>query len=336
MNKNFHHFPVTHIGVTRPQKGIALLTALLVVALATIIAVNITERQQYDIRRMENILFNQQAYYYALGGEAWAVSILTTDSKSSSHKKTDNLFEDWAQPLPPTPIEGGMIAGKIDDLQGRFNLNNLYIKDRSDAAALKYLKEQQKVFERLLVVLKIDPRISMTVIDWLDADGDASFPDGAEDAEYLALTPSYRSANQRMSNISELLLVKGISYEIFLKLKPFVCALPANTTININTASAEVIAALSSQLDLSMAKNIIEDRTAVISSNKDFLDTTKSYVRDKTRYELEITPLIGVSSQYFQVQATVQIDKINKNLISILQRNSKGEVIVIARNPGAN
>jgi len=325
-----------HSQAPHPQKGIALLTALLVVALATIIAVNITERQQYDIRRMENILFNQQAYYYTLGGEAWAISVLAADGKRSSHKNTDNLFEDWAQPLPPTPIEGGMIAGKIDDLQGRFNLNNLYIKDRKDAPALKYLNEQKKVFERLLNILKIDLPISQAVIDWIDADADASFPDGAEDQDYLALTPAYRTANQRMSNISELLLVKGVSYEIFNKLKPFICALPVNTTININTAPAEVIAALSSQLDLGMANNIIKDRTSVFSSIKDFLDTTKGYVRDKSAYELEITPLIGVSSQYFQVQATVQIDKINKNLISILQRNSKGEVIVLTRTPGIN
>ena len=91
-------YPLTNLKMQPTQRGIALLSALLVVALATVIAVTMIEKQQYKIRRLENIIFNQQAYYYSLAGEAWARSILYKDITSSTNKNTDNLFEDWAQP----------------------------------------------------------------------------------------------------------------------------------------------------------------------------------------------------------------------------------------------
>jgi general secretion pathway protein K len=318
----------------RSQRGVALLTALLIVSLATIIAVNITERQQYDIRRVENLLHSEQGYYYALGGEAWARSALYRDHKSKNNRATDNLFEDWAQPLPATVIEGGSISGQIFDLQARFNLNNLYLKDRRDAQAVSRYNVQVKYFERLLTILGIKANVTQAITDWMDQDSDISFPDGAEDQTYEQKSPPYRTSNQPMSSPSELMLVEGISSEIYEKLKPFVCALPESTTININTAPAEIIAALSSQIDLEKATEIIDERTEVFDTNKEFIDTSKTHAADKTKYELEITPLIGVSSQYFQVQAQVQMGNVTHNLKSNLKRHTNSSIEVLSRSPG--
>jgi len=320
----------------RQQRGIAMLTALLVVALATIIAVNITERQQYDIRRLGNILYSQQAYYYALGGESWARGILYKDGKSSSHKNTDNLFEDWAQPLPVTIIEGGTISGQITDLSGLFNINNLFLLDPKDPLQVTRQKQQIEMFNRLLQVLEINVPLTQAIIDWIDQDADISFPDGAEDQTYQQKTPPYRSSNRLMSSPTELLLVEGFTAEIYAKLQPFVTALPESTTVNINTASAEVIAALSSQLDLKKATEIVEDRGTVFNNNKEFKDQTESYASDKGKYQLEIEPLIGVSSQYFKVKALVQIDTVSSNLHSVLKRNSNGSIETISRSPGVD
>jgi len=319
--------------VINNQSGVALITALLIVALATFIAVNITERQQYDIRRMQNLFNNQQAYYYATGGEAWAKGLLYKDHKNDLRSNgTDNLFEDWAQPLPPTIIENGSIAGTITDLQGLFNINNLYIKDANDASEKKRLKEQTLVFNRLLTLLDIKVNVSDVIIDWLDDNQDTS-PNGAEDDIYLQKTPAYRAANQMINNPSELLLIEGIDFEIYNKLRPYICALPEHSTINANTAPAEVIAALSNQITLDKASNIIEDRGSAYESIKNFIDETKGYARDKVKYEEDISTLIGVTSQYFQVNADVKIDNLDKQLISVLKRNTDSSVNILSRAP---
>lgn len=315
------------------QSGVALITALLVVALATIIAVNITERQQYDIRRMQNLLNNQQAYYYAIGGEAWAKGLLYKDYKDDQRKNgTDNLYEDWAQPLPVTLIENGALSGSIIDLQGLFNINNLYIKDPKNTIDKKQLTEQTQVFNRLLTILEINASITDAIIDWLDNDAQSS-TNGAEDDVYLQKTPAYRAANQMMNNVSELLLIEGVNIKIYNKLRPFITALPEITTINVNTAPAEVIAALSGQLTLEKATNITEDRGSAFNTTKDFIDDTKNYARDKNKYEGDIATLIGVTSGYFQVNSEVKIDTIYKQLVSTVKRNTDGSVNILTRAP---
>jgi len=102
------------------QQGVALITALLVVALATIAAVAMTTRQQLDIHRTANIINGEQAYIYALGGESWIKQILLRDNN-----KTDSIHDLWAMPMPPLAIPGGSVQGQVEDLQSRFNLNNL-------------------------------------------------------------------------------------------------------------------------------------------------------------------------------------------------------------------
>ncbi|NOX91397.1 MAG: type II secretion system minor pseudopilin GspK [Gammaproteobacteria bacterium] len=104
------------------QQGVALITALLVAALVTVVAVAMASRQQLDIRRTGNMLEADQAYMYALAAESWVSDMLKVDKQKT---QIDTLTEDWAMKLPPIPIEGGVITGSVEDLQGRFNLNNL-------------------------------------------------------------------------------------------------------------------------------------------------------------------------------------------------------------------
>ena len=319
----------------RTQKGIALITALLAVSLATIVAVNMTERQQYDIRRAANQLQQQQAMYYALGGEQWARGLLKRDyDHDKKNKWVDSLNEDWAQELPQTAVEGGFVAGKIEDLQGKFNLNNLYLDAQASEADAQLQKAQVEMFQRLLKVLEIDEPIAQAIIDWVDPDSDITFPNGAEDAAYQNKTPPYHTANQRMASPSELLLVEGVTPEIYEKLLPFVCTLPGPSVVNVNTAPAEVIAALSSQLDLQKAQNIIDDNNTGFEEFKDFLDVAKPYVTNLTQFEQTTRPLTGVNSRYFLLHADVQVDRITQQLFSVLERGQNGYVRVVSRSPG--
>lgn len=311
------------------QQGVALITALLVVALATIAAVAMTTRQQIDIYRTANIINSEQAYLYALGGESWAKRILLRDNNA-----TDSLQDDWAISLPPLGIPGGTIEVKIEDLQGRFNLNNL-VKDG------KASSEDIIVFERLLRALELPPELAQNVVDWIDSDM-ASQPSGAEDNTYLSNTsnpPPYRTSNTLFSSPTELRLLAGFDKDRYQKLLPYVSALPVRTPININTASPpeintvplisqfpETLMALVEGLNKMDVSILIADRgKAIFESPNDFLI-------HEALAGLTIDPIlnISVSSTYFLSTVTVQIDKGQLVLNSILHR-WPDQVTVVAR-----
>ena len=158
------------------QRGVALITAVLVVAIGTMIAVNLMWEGTLDLRRAESALAADQGLMYGQGAEAWAADILRQDLVDSPD--TDHLSEQWAIELPPLPVDGGTITGKLEDLQGRFNLNNLIAADGME----NQLARRQ--FERLLNLVEIDPGLAGAVVDWLDPDTDLRFPTGGEDVVY--------------------------------------------------------------------------------------------------------------------------------------------------------
>ena len=192
-------------GSGKRQGGVALITALLVVALATAAAVAMATRQNVDIRRTGNLLNGEQAYAYALAAESWAYVILRRDQEDNEY---DSLGEDWASALPPIAVEGGFVNGRIEELQGRFNVNNLIV-DAGEPSEPEVAvdAEQLAYFRRLLDVLGLEPALAPALLDWIDADINSTFPDGAEDDAYLLAEPPYRAANRILVNISELRLV---------------------------------------------------------------------------------------------------------------------------------
>src|SRR5579859_7894486 len=106
------------------QRGVALITALVVLAIAATLSAAMIWQGSLDERRTATLIQGNQAMEYALGAESWAQQILQRDLKKSSQGGV-NLGQDWAQQLPPLPVEGGQITGHIEDMQGRFNLDLL-------------------------------------------------------------------------------------------------------------------------------------------------------------------------------------------------------------------
>ena len=120
------------------QRGVALIMAVLMVALATILAVNVAFRGMLDQRRTATIFAHDQSFQIALGAEAWAADFLRQDKQET---QTDHLGEPWARPMPPLPVDGGSVAGRLEDMQGRFNLNNLLFPDGTvNGEAVKQLE----------------------------------------------------------------------------------------------------------------------------------------------------------------------------------------------------
>ena len=305
--------------MTGRQNGVALITALLITAIATIAAVAMASRQQIDIRRAGNIIDIDRAYLFALGAEEWAKQVLRRDRKDN---QTDNTEEDWATVLPPLSVEGGVVAGKIDDMQGLFNVNNLVNNGAPSPA-------DRQIFERLLQNLDINIDIIDAIIDWIDKDDRQTFPNGAEDTEYLQLDIPYRTHNAPMVSPSELVLVKGVGYENYTKIAPYICTLPERTTVNVNTAPAQVLMAVVDGLSESEAEQIIEDRTQdPFTDVNNFMAHT--LVKDKTVAQSSI----GVASSYFMINAAAEFDQGRISMYSMVYRKPNAEVEVIMRAQG--
>jgi general secretion pathway protein K len=223
------------------QRGVAVLIAMLAVTVGTILAVNLMWQGTLDLRRAESALATDQGMLYMQGAEAWAADILHQDLIDSP--QSDNLSEIWATELPPLPVDGGTIQGKLEDLQGRFNLNSLIdTRGRPDPIALKQ-------FERLLTLLEIDPQLAGGVLDWLDRTPRSGFRTAARTRPTRRPPRPHRTANMPITSPSELMAVSGFDRKIYATLAPYVTALPSGTKLNVNTAAPIIIASLSDMID---------------------------------------------------------------------------------------
>ncbi len=295
------------------QRGIALVTALLVVAIATVAAVAMASRQQLDIRRTGSLLHAEQAWAYVLGAENWAIVVLRRDREDST---IDTLDEDWSTQPPVSFVEGGSIYGRLIDLQGRFNVNNLVIGGEPNEESVDYYK-------RLLKLLDLDEELADALVDWIDDDINTRFPDGAEDESYLLLDTPYRVANRPLADISELRLVKGYTAEVVARLQPYLVALPGSTPINVNTADAMVLAALADDLDESDGEALIEAR------GEDGFDTVDSFKQEPTLNAKEIdNSLMSVSTDWFLMVSQSDIGRGRARLASLIQRTDDALFVI--------
>ncbi len=301
------------------HRGVALITAMLITTLATLVATNLAWDNALDVRRTMVLLNRDQALQVALGAESLVISVLHQDLEEG---QTDHLSEFWAGDLPVFPIEGGEVFGTIMDLQGRFNINNLIDEDgQIDPDALEQ-------FRRLLNALGLDPRFAGITADWLDDDQDAEFPDGAEDPIYTGIIPPYRSANQLLTSVSELAALEGMDKATYDTLRPHIAALPGRTNINVNTATAAVLQSLDENMSPSDVEGLIMER-----ESGGFTDIQTSFASLVTP---DVLNRLGESTDYFQFRTVVRIDTVRITLYSLLLRGPTGDVTPIVRSLGTN
>ncbi len=302
----------------------ALITSVLVVALVTVLAVNMISRQQLEIRRTSNILNTETAYMYALGIESWGIGILLRDRDNN---QIDTLGDDWAMVIPPIDVDGGQVVGRIEDMQSRFNLNNLLTK--GDDGTEKVSTPDYNIFQRLLTALELDQTIADKVIDWIDKNSNV-YEDGAEDYDYLGADPAYRTANTKIASISELRLINGIDSETYDMLSPYITALPGRTPININTAPATVIQALGDNITKIAAEDFIASRgDDGIENIDEFIDSV-----GKENIAQNVKELLAVKSNYFILTGESRFGRGRQLLTTLVYRPDAGAVKVIMRGQG--
>lgn len=287
------------------QEGAVVIVAMLVVALAASAASVMLQRQDVALRQLEAARDYEQARWLLDGGAKWARVILRADARSST---IDHGGELWATGLPPTDTGQGKLSGEILDQQGLFNLNNLVHDGKSSARDIAILK-------RLLGTIGLRAELADAIADWIDADGDLQSPAGAEDAYYQSLAAPYRTANQPMSGIEELLNVRGCDRAAVARLRQFATVLPRRTPVNVNMAPPEVLSAIVEGLTLPEA--------AVLASSR---RTAPFRGRDDFRTRLPRTELnaanedFSVDTQFFLVQGIASVGKANLRMQALLRR----------------
>jgi len=260
--------------------------------------------------------------------------VLKQDSKNN---EIDTLGDIWARPVDFLPIDNGTLRGRVEDLQGRFNLNNFATTDPN------LLKIHLLQFQLLLDAIGGEDASKATGIgsairDWVDADSERLDLNGAEDNEYQGLDPPYRAANRPMQSVSELLQVRGMTKGLYAALRPHVAALPTvGTRINVNTATPQVLAALSKTVDRPAMLKFVESRLgAPAKTPQDVLNGEASSFLGADK-DLKPETQIDVSSRYFGLTAEVFIGSGRVALYSVYIRPAGGgDPIVIAHSTDAD
>ena len=301
-------------GPVRGQRGVALITVLLVVVIATLLGTSMSTAQNLAIHRARNYLDQAQVRQYVGGGEELARQILFEDFAETPTK--DHLLEVWASQELNYEYEDGEISLRIIDLQSRFNLNNLMIGGL-----------QRERFTRLLSQLGVDAVFVDRIADWSDADQNTSNL-GAEDYEYLGLERPYRTADQGFQDVSELRMVLDMDTESFARLEPYVPALPTtNVPLNVNTADFVMLQVLAPQINGEAVANALEQRVAVEGFNAvpELFAAMGTPPRTSTEG-------LGVQSGFFEINVTARYQDRFGYLRSVVQRNpADGGLRVLSR-----
>jgi general secretion pathway protein K len=310
-------------GAKPKQRGVALIIALVLVALATILATKLSFDGFLELRRTTGVMAAEQALHFGLGAEALAADVLIQDAQTSGGSTT--LAGPWAQATQPLPItpdsnpEGepiGTLQGAMEDMQGRFNLNSLARKG-ADGVTEDPLPLQQ--LQRLLASVGVEEKWAGLVRDWIDQDDAVSSPDGAEDSVYTSQTPPYRTGNWPMMSPSELMNLPGFGADRYRKIAPYVAALPdASLAINVCTAPALVL------------ESLVPGLSGEWSNSPAFNHVATSYGPKALAL---MGSRIDTKSNYFQLTTHVTLGTTEFTLYSLLYRGA-GKVSPLLRSFG--
>jgi len=316
----------------RRQRGVALLVAIVLFALATALAAAITYNKAMAARRAAATFTMEQALQGAMAAESLAAIVLEADAD----KPRTSLDQDWAQPLGPIEIEGTgvWIQAQVEDLSGRFNLNSVVMLDPATNAYVEN-PDNTQVFRTLLHDLNIEDRYADLLVDWIDTDIAPSGSQGGEDTLYLSQTPPYRPPNTFITHTSELLALPGFGAERFKKIAPYVTALPIDARINVCTASGLILDVAKN--DPSNASEFAGSPTLADDRKKDCAPMLNAYLATFSSPDLKnkAQARVDEKSSWFLLRTNVRIGTAEFVLYSVLYREQGKKLRTVQRSFGS-
>lgn len=308
------------------ERGAALLTVLLLVAVMAVVASAALERLTLTTRLVGNASAVDQARAYADAGETLARLRIGDLVEARASRTT--LQGGWLGTPQPLPVPGGSAVARVTDGGNCFNLNSVVSGDSE--ANLKVRPAGVTQFDALMQILKIDARqariVSASLVDWIDTDA-APQPGGAEDDVYVRAGTPHLTANRFLADISELRMVNGVTPAIYDALRPWVCALPVSdlSPINVNTLlpdQAPLLAMLlPGQIGIDQARQMLAQRPA------DGYGTTNDFWRplqDRGIQPLaEVSDQVKVATRWFKVDMLVSVGGVEVSEAALIDAKTR-------------
>ncbi len=289
----------------KSETGVALVLTLLITAILVALIIETNYSTQVDLRIAGNLRNDLQALYLAKSGVNIAISYLKYDLQNT---ETDDLTEDWAKSYPPFPVGEGFVKVTIEDENGKIDINKV-VKENGEVDP-KIQESLSILFERA----EVEMGILNSIIDWIDPDDDPR-PEGAEDYHYGSLDPPYACKNGPLDTISELLMIEGVTDEVYEKISQHLTVY-SDGKININTANKEVLVCLDNGIDEGIAEVIIQFRE---EKPFDTPDELKDVLNDEELYT-RISAIITVHSNTFSVVSIGRVERVEKMIRTIIDR----------------
>ncbi|GMM72120.1 type II secretion system minor pseudopilin GspK [Alteromonas gracilis] len=324
------------------QKGVALMIVLMIVALVAVLATEMGTRLQLQVQRTMNLKDNNQAYWYAMGAEAFARKSIQSLMKES--EEVISIDQPWAQEFK-YPLENGGLTANLEDLQACFNLNAIVSGSASgntNSSGSSNTTEAMEAFHTMLLSLSVDGLDNFTadtlrdsLADWVDED-DSMRPYGAEDSEYESREFPYLAANGPLASKSELRIINGASPEWLDEVLPLVCVIPDynELKINVNTLEEEdapLLAGLTG-LDMQQAASLIGSRP------QNGWDDTNAFLSEPSIQALNLTSTrqawFSVKTEYFMLHTKTQYNKATFKLSTVFHASADSGVRVVNREFG--
>lgn len=298
-----------HAGPHR-QRGAALLMAMLTVTLVATFAATALWQQWRAVEVETAERARAQSAWVLVGALDWARLILREDARAST---TDHLAEPWAVPLQESRMSTFLAAdrgvssgdeddlpevflsGRIIDLQSRMNIGDL-VSDNGELVGARLT-----AFTRLFELLGLPPQELLSLAENLRRASTATLEEGAD----APLRP------QRFDQLAWL----GVSPELLQQMAPYITLLPERSPVNLNTASAQVIAASVPDLDMAGAERLVSARAA--SHLRSVADAAKLLDMVGSLNEADFS----VQSRFFEVQGRLRVEHNIVNERSLVQRN---------------
>jgi general secretion pathway protein K len=305
----------------KTERGIALLATLMAIALMTVIVADFTGAAMLGYRSAANQANALRADYLARSGVQVGTALLAQDARNDEQAQQphDSLDELWAAPFPPIQVGGGIASLSIVDDTRKLDINRLVNMQTG-----QFDPAFAQTLNRLFAEIGVSQDLLPALIDWLDPDS-VPTAGGAENEYYLGLVPPYEPRNGPMPTIGDLRMVRGVDDATFLKLSRFLTVAP-DKVVNVNTAPAEVLAALLPELndDPSLVKEILAARR-----EKPFLAADDvADLPGFSQFGDRLVPLLTVQSDYFTITGMGSFAGTRKLAFAMVHREGTGEQVV--------
>lgn len=304
------------------QRGMAIISALLIAAVVAVIAGGMLTRQTVFTRSLEAEQLRVQGAWVLHGGIEISRQLLWEARRRDPLTRLD---QSWAQPLVMPRYDGRDLPfeGRLEDEQGKFNLRNLVANERID-------EEQLVNFQRLCQLIGVNgtlsQRISQRVIasyprllnpELADkAPPKSGFDSGRETSPNAVRKPQLPT-RPMLRSLDDLRSVEGINDALLAKITPYLTILPANTWLNGNTASAPVLAAYVPGLSIERAQALISER-----DGGQWFINRGDFVNRLRMPNLELaTVKVGITSDWFRLRGKARSDQRRVSLNALLHRS---------------